>query len=79
MATTRIPCPAYSQASDAVSALTPPLAAEYGMRLTPRVATDETLTIVPRPCSTMNGSTARQHHSVGNSDRRISASISASS
>jgi hypothetical protein len=42
------------------------------------VATEETFTITPRPCPTMIGSTARQHHIVGNSERRISASISAS-
>ena len=75
VATTRIPWSAYSQASDAVSALTPPLAAEYGMRWMPRAAADETLTIVPCRRSTMNGRTARQHHRVGKSDRRISATI----
>lgn len=32
VATTRMPCSAYSKASEAVMALTPPLAAEYGMR-----------------------------------------------
>ena len=32
--------------------------------------------MVPCPCSSMYGSTAWQHHSVGNSERRISASIS---
>ena len=57
VATTRMPCSAYSQASDAVSALTPPLAAAYGTRLRPRVATEDTLTITPRPCSSMIGST----------------------
>ena len=32
--------------------------------------------ISPAPASIMNGNTARQHHSVGNNDRRTSASIS---
>ena len=58
-----------------MSALTPPLAAEYGMRWMPRAAADETLTIVPFRRSTMIGRTARQHHIVGKSDRRISATI----
>ena len=57
VATTRMPCSAYSQASDAVSAFTPPLAAAYGTRLRPRVATEDTLTIMPRPCASMIGST----------------------
>src|SRR5438445_9987141 len=70
----RMPLRVCSIASDAVIALTPPLAAEYGTRCTPRVATDETLTMTPRFCSTMKGSAARQDHSVGNSERRISAS-----
>ena len=39
-------------------------------------AVDETFTIVPRPRSIMCGATARQHHSVGHSERLISASIS---
>src|SRR6516162_3632457 len=67
-------CSAYSNARDAVSAFTPPLAAAYGARLMPRVAIEETLTIVPLLCFSMTGSTARQHHIVGNSERRISAS-----
>ena len=33
--------------NEAVSAFTPPLEAEYGIRLIPRVAIEETLTIVP--------------------------------
>ena len=78
-ATTRMPWPAYSNASDAVRALTPPLAAAYGTRLRLRVAMEDTLTIVPRPCPSMYGRTAWQHHRVGNSDRRISASICCSS
>jgi hypothetical protein len=45
----------------------------------PRVAIEETLTITPPPPSSNTGSTARQHHKVGNSERRISASICASS
>jgi hypothetical protein len=48
------------------------------MRWMPRAAADDTLTITPPPCATMPGSTARQHHSVGISDRLISAAISAS-
>jgi hypothetical protein len=78
VATTRMPCSAYSQASDAVRAFTPPLAAAYGTRLRPRVATEDTLTITPRPWASMIGNTPRQHHIVGKSERRISASISAS-
>ena len=57
-------------------ALTPPFAAEYGTRLTPRVATDETFTIVPARRSMRWGAAARHVHNVGNSDRRISFSIS---
>src|SRR3954465_9722342 len=76
--TTRMPCPAYSKARAAVTALTPPLAAAYGTRFTPLVATEPTLTIVPPPCSSRWGSTARQHHRVGNRERRISAWISSS-
>ena len=60
-------------------ALTPPLAAAYGTRLMPRVAIEDTLTIVPPFCSSMTGSTARQHHNVGNSERRTSATIWSSS
>ena len=45
----------------------------------PRVATEETLTIVPEPCSSMAGSTARQDHRVGKRERRISFSIFSSS
>jgi hypothetical protein len=48
------------------------------MRLTPRVATEETLTMTPASRSSIPGSTARQHQSVGKSERRISASICAS-
>src|SRR5690606_41558486 len=64
VATTRMPCGAASHASAEVIALTPPFAAAYGTRWIPRVATEETLTIVPPPCSIMVGSTARQHHNV---------------
>ena len=71
-----MPCGAASIASAVVIALTPPFAAAYGTRLMPRVALDETLTMVPAPASIMYGSTARQHHSVGNNERRTSASIS---
>ncbi len=78
VATTRMPASAYSMASDAVIALMPPLAAEYGMRWMPRVATDDTLTITPAPRSTMRGSAARQEYSVVISERSISAWISAS-
>jgi hypothetical protein len=42
------------------------------------VATDETLTIAPLPCPSIAGSAARQHHKVGSSERRSSASISSS-
>ena len=77
VATTRTPLTAASKANDAVSALTPPLAAAYGTRLMLRVAMDETFTMVPRPWPTMTGSTARQHHSVGNRDRLISCAIAA--
>ena len=59
-------------------AFTPPLAAAYGTRLMPRVATDDTLTMLPWPAASMAGSTAWQHHRVGNRLRRTSASISAS-
>ncbi|MOA25691.1 hypothetical protein D3C78_1464320 [compost metagenome] len=75
VALTRTPRSAVSNARHAVSALTPPLAAPYGTRLMLRVAIEETLTMAPLPCSSMNGSAAWQHHSVGNSERRTSASI----
>ena len=55
-----MPASAYSSASDAVIALMPPLAAEYGMRWMPRVAAEETLTMTPSPRSTIDGSAARQ-------------------
>src|SRR6185312_5043991 len=48
------------------------------MRWIPRAAAEETLTITPRPRSTIAGRTARQHHIVGSNDLRISAWISAS-
>ena len=51
VATTRIPCGAASIASAVVIALTPPFAAAYGTRFMPRVALDETLTMVPDPAS----------------------------
>lgn len=41
----------------------------------PAVATDEMLTMLPLPCFSIHGSAARQPHSVGNSERRISFSI----
>ena len=41
----------------------------------PRVALEETLTMVPHRRSSIKGRTAWQHHSVGISERRISASI----
>src|SRR5690554_7178318 len=44
----------------------------------PRVATEETLTMTPPPCSTRVGSTARQHHRVGINERVTSAAISLS-
>src|SRR3954451_18051665 len=75
VATTRTPCGAISSDRAVVIALTPPFAAAYGSRLSPRVATEETLTIVPSPRSTMCGTTARQHHIVGHRDRLISAWI----
>lgn len=78
-ALTRMPSCACSKARLAVSAFTPPLAAEYGIRWMPRVATEEMLTIAPLFCAIMLGSTARQHHRVGNSERRISASICSTS
>ncbi len=68
-------CSAYSIASDCVIALTPPLAAEYGTRRIPRVAFEETLTMVPPPRLSRCGNTAWQAYSVGMSERRISASI----
>ena len=43
-----------------------------------RVAMDDTLTITPVLRFTIAGSTARQAQSVGNSERRISFSISSS-
>jgi hypothetical protein len=51
------------------------LAAAYGTRLTPRVATEDTLTITPDPCSIRWGSAARQVHNVGKSERWTSAVI----
>src|SRR5437667_8433655 len=75
----RMPFLACSIASDAVSELTPPLAAAYGTRWILRVAIDETLTMTPFFFSSIVGNTARQHHSVGSSERRISASICFSS
>ena len=47
-----------------------------GTRFTPRVAIEDTLTIEPLPFASMWGRAARQHHRVGNSERRTSASIS---
>src|SRR5699024_10382593 len=75
VATIRIPSAAASIAKELVNALTPPLAAEYGTRLTPRIAIDDTLTIVPAPWFFIIGRTARHIQSVGNNDRVISASI----
>src|SRR5699024_12241591 len=65
VATTRIPSRAASPANAAVSPLTPPFAAESGTRLIPRVAMDETLTIVPLPPARIAGNTARDIHGVG--------------
>src|SRR6185437_10148119 len=64
-ALTRTPRVPHSNASDAVSALTPPLAAAYGTRWMLRVAMEDTLTMAPAPCSSICGSAARQHHKVG--------------
>src|SRR5437762_11706322 len=75
----RMPSLACSIASDAVSALTPPLAAAYGARWMLRVAIDDTLTMTPFFFSSIDGKTARQHHRVGKSERRISASLRFSS
>lgn len=58
-----------------VRALTPPLAAAYGTRFRPPVATEDTLTMVPEPASSMGLSTAWHAYMVGNSERRISLSI----
>ena len=41
----------------------------------PLVATEETFTITPVLLPSIAGSTARQHHNVGNNERRTSASI----
>src|SRR5699024_5142055 len=57
---------------------TPPLDAAYGTRLTPRVATEETLTIVPAPREIIVGRAALHIHSVGNRERRTSFSICSS-
>ncbi len=72
---TRMPCSAYPHASPAVMAFTPSFAAAYDTRLMLRVATEDMLTMQPRPPASMTGSTAWQHHRVGNSDRRTSASM----
>ena len=56
----------------------PALGGAIGHPVDPRVATDETLTIAPLPCPSIAGSAARQHHKVGSSERRSSASISSS-